>query len=249
MRFIKNYSEGKERISLYVSKDIKEEWQSYAKNNNFSTLSKLIRAALQFFIENSSFNVSNLSHDLKEPLTSIKGYLQLIIETYGDSLDNNVLSIIENVLSQCTVLENKIIEYLDKFEIDKEENGEKDELDYDLLLIEDDQETVNLLTSYFDSIGITCKGVISGFKGLKELKKRIPKLILLDIILPDINGYEILKRIKRNQKLDKIPIFFLTAIPSVEVEKKALELGAAGIILKPFNLTDFDKIHKYLKDK
>ncbi|MFW9781831.1 MAG: response regulator [Candidatus Heimdallarchaeota archaeon] len=249
MKYIPKYIEDKERISLYVSKDIKEEWQSYAKNNNFSTLSKFIREALQFFIENSSFNVSNLSHDLKEPLTSIKGYLQLIIESYGDSLDNNVLIIIENVLNQCSVLENKIIEYLDKFETEKEENGENDERDYDLLLIEDDQETVKLLTSYFNSIGISCKGVMSGFKGLKELKKRKPKLILLDIILPDINGYEILKRIKRNQQLDKVPIFFLTAIPSVEVEKKAIELGATGTILKPFNLTDFDVLQKHLKDK
>ncbi|MFW9773703.1 MAG: response regulator [Candidatus Thorarchaeota archaeon] len=249
MKYIPKYIEDKERISLYVSKDIKEEWQSYAKNNNFSTLSKFIREALQFFIENSSINVSNLSHDLKEPLTSIKGYLQLIIESYGDSLDNNVLIIIENVLNQCSVLENKIIEYLDKFETEKEENGENDERDYDLLLIEDDQETVKLLTSYFNSIGISCKGVMSGFKGLKELKKRKPKLILLDIILPDINGYEILKRIKRNQQLDKVPIFFLTAIPSVEVEKKAIELGATGTILKPFNLTDFDVLQKHLKDK
>lgn len=249
----------KERISLYLSKDIKDEWLNFANNNNYSTLSKLIREALKFFIEYRSKIIikdknvdidllSSLSHDLKEPLTSIKGYLQLIIETHGNTLEDKVLSIIKNVLGQCSILENKIVNYLDKFENVKEE--EINELiEYDLLLIEDDVETVNLLTSYFDSLGISSQGVLSGFKGLKELKRNIPKLILLDIILPDINGYEVIKRIRADSKLKDIPVFFLTAIPSIEVEKKIQDLGATGAILKPFNLSDFDIIHKYLKSK
>lgn len=194
-------------------------------------------------------DLSTLSHDLKEPLTSIKGYLQLIIETYGKSIESNVISTLKNVLNQCLILENKIVEYLDKFETEMEEESINQKSEYDILLVEDDQETVNLLMSYFESINITCKGVLSGFKGLKELKRYAPKLILLDIILPDINGYEILKRIRAEEKLKDIPVFFLTAIPSVEVEKKSLELGATGSILKPFNLTDFDVIYKYLEKK
>lgn len=249
----------KERISLYVSKDIKDEWLNFASNNEYSTLSKLIREALKFFIEYRSKIIikyknvdidllSSLSHDLKEPLTSIKGYLQLIIEAHGNTLEDKVISIIKNVLGQCSILENKIIDYLDKFETEKEEeiNGL---IEYDLLLIEDDVETVNLLTSYFDSLGFSCKGVLSGFKGLKELKRHIPKLILLDIILPDINGYEVLKRIRADSKLKDIPVFFLTAIPNIEVEKKITKLGATGAILKPFNLSDFDTLHKYLNIK
>lgn len=145
-------------------------------------------------------------------------------------------------------MKKKIIEYLDKFETEKEEEVEKRKLDYDILLIEDDVETVNLLTSYFESIGVSSKGVLSGYKGLKEIKKYIPKLVLLDIILPDINGYEILRRIRANDKLKDIPVFFLTAIPNVEVEKKTKELGATGSILKPFNLSDFDIVYKYLKN-
>ncbi|MFX0163695.1 MAG: response regulator [Candidatus Hodarchaeota archaeon] len=207
----------------------------------------MIREALKFFIQCKGLDLSNLSHDLKEPLTSIKGYLQLIIETYGDSIESNVLSTLKSVLNQCLILENKIVEYLDKFEI--EEEGIDQKIEYDILLVEDDQETVNLLVSYFESMGVSCKGVLSGFKGLKELKRYIPKLILLDIILPDINGYEILKRIRADEKLKKIPVFFLTAIPSVEVEKKSLDLGVTGSILKPFNLTDFDVIYKYLEKK
>lgn len=249
MKTISDYNQDKERISLYVSKDVKEEWQIFAKNNDFSTLSKLIREALKFYIQCRGLDLPSLSHGLKEPLTSIKGYLQLIIETSGDSLSDNVVATIKNVLNQCSILENKIIDYLDKFEVEKEEVHVDEKIKYDLLLIEDDVETVNLLTSYFESIGISCRGVLSGFKGLKELKRYTPKLILLDIILPDINGYEILTKLKEDDKLKSIPVFLLTAIPSIEVEKKVGELGAEGLILKPFNLTDFDVLHKYLKKK
>jgi CheY-like chemotaxis protein len=247
VKTISDYNQDKERISLYVSKDVKEEWQTFAKNNDFSTLSKLIREALTFYIQCRGLDLPSLSHGLKEPLTSIKGYLQLIIETSGDTLSDSVVSTIKNVLNQCSILENKIVDYLDKFEPEKEDLDLDDSIEYDLLLIEDDVETVNLLTSYFGSIGITCRGILSGFKGLKELKRYTPKLVLLDIILPDINGYEILEKMKADDKLKDIPVFFLTAIPSVEVEKKAAELGAAGSILKPFNLTDFDVIRKFLK--
>ena len=254
-----NFEIDKERISLYVSKDIKYEWLNFADNNDYSTLSKLIREALKFYIEYRSKIIikdknveidllSSLSHDLKEPLTSIKGYLQLVIEAHGNTIEDKVLSILKNVLGQCSILENKIVEYLDKFETEKEEDVD-DKVKYDLLLIEDDVETVNLLTTYFESLGISCKGVLSGFKGLKELKKNIPKLILLDIILPDINGYQILNRIRSDNKFKEIPVFFLTAIPNIEVEKKVQELGANGAILKPFNLSDLDIVKNYLNNK
>ena len=249
----------KERISLYVDRELKDEWQNFGKNNGYPTLSKLIRDALRFFIEYRSKIIikdknvdidllSSLSHDLKEPLTSIKGYLQLVIETFGSKLEDNILSIMKNILNQCLILEDKIIKNLDKIEFEKDDEADK-KTKYDLLIIEDDVETVNLLTSYFESIGVSSKGVLSGFKSLKELKRTIPSLILLDIILPDINGYEIIKRIKSDKRLKDIPVFFLTAIPSIEVEKKVKELGATGAILKPFNLSDFDKLQKYLKFK
>jgi CheY-like chemotaxis protein/metal-responsive CopG/Arc/MetJ family transcriptional regulator len=247
VEIISGNNQDKERISLYVSKDMKEEWQAFAKNQNYSTLSKLIREALRFFIQCKGLELSNLSHDLKEPLTSIKGYLQLIIETYGSSLDDKIITIIKNLLNQCMILEKKIVDHLDNFESDTELAEINQKTNYDILLIEDDQETVNLLTRYFESISISSKGVLSGFKGLKELKAYIPKVILLDIILPDINGYEVLKRIKTDNRLKNIPVFILTAIPNIEIEKNITKLGANGSISKPFDLTDFDVLYKYLK--
>ncbi|MHA1350601.1 MAG: response regulator, partial [Promethearchaeota archaeon] len=117
---------------------------------------------------------------------------------------------------------------------------------YDILLIEDDLATIRLLTSYFESKGYSCKGVVSGTKGLEELTNNPPKLVLLDIILPDYSGYDICKRIKASKELQNIMVYLLTAIPGSEVEKNLEDSNADGYILKPFDFSDFEVIFQYL---
>jgi CheY-like chemotaxis protein len=246
----KVYQREKERISLYVSDDTKSKWSEYTKNNGKLTISKLIREAVATFIESKSNEtghslsklnpqtISNISHTLKEPLTSIKGYSQLLIENYREKLNDQVLDRVKNIFEQSILLEKKIINILDNIKV---------ESDYDILLIEDDFATIGLITNYFDSKGFKCKGVVSGSKGLEELENAIPKLILLDIILPDLSGYDICKIIKSDKKWANIPVFFLTAIAGSEVEKNLKDTKADGYILKPFNFSDFEIIFQILK--
>ncbi len=246
----KVYQRDKERISLYVSDDTKLKWLNYTKKNGDLTISKLIREAVSLFIENKSNNsghnlsklkpqtISNISHTLKEPLTSIKGYSQLLIENYKDQLNDQVLETVKNIFEQSVLLEKKIINILDNMKVESE---------YDVLLIEDDLATIRLITSYFDSKGYKCKGVVSGSKGLEELGNTIPKVILLDIILPDLSGYDICKTIKSDKEWADIPLFFLTAIAGSEVEKNLKDTKADGYILKPFNFSDFEVIFDVLK--
>ena len=246
----KVYQRDKERISLYVSDDTKTKWLNYTKSNGELTISKLIREAVTAFIESKSnihhhdlskLNpqmISNISHQLKEPLTSIKGYSQLLLENYSEKLNNQVLETVKNIFEQSVLLEKKIINILDNIKVESE---------YDVLLIEDDLATIRLITSYFDSKGFKCKGVVSASKGLEELGNTIPKLILLDIILPDLSGYNICKTIKSDKEWAKIPIFFLTAIAGSEVEKNLEDTKADGYILKPFNFSDFDVVFDMMK--
>ncbi|MFX1417360.1 MAG: response regulator [Promethearchaeota archaeon] len=246
----KVYHRDKERISLYVSEDTKSKWLEYTKNNGDLTISKLIREAVSTFIESKSNNtknklsrlnpqtISTISHTLKEPLTSIKGYSQLLLENYREKLNSQVLETVKNIFEQSILLEKKIINILDNIKVESE---------YDVLLIEDDLATIRLITSYFDSKGFKCKGVVSGSKGLEELGNTIPKLILLDIILPDLSGYDICKTIKSDKEWEHIPLFFLTAIAGSEVEKNLVDTKADGYILKPFNFSDFEVIFDILK--
>ncbi|UCC20783.1 MAG: response regulator [Promethearchaeota archaeon] len=247
----KVYHRDKERISLYVSEGTKSKWLDYTKNNGDLTISKLIRESVSAFIENKSSNtknslsrlnpqtISTISHTLKEPLTSIKGYSQLLLENYREKLNSQVLETVKNIFEQSVLLEKKIINILDNIKVESE---------YDVLLIEDDLATIRLITSYFDSKGFKCKGVVSGSKGLEELGNTIPKLILLDIILPDLSGYDICKTIKSDKDWEHIPLFFLTAIAGSEVEKNLVDTNADGYILKPFNFSDFEVIFDILNN-
>jgi putative two-component system response regulator len=74
----------------------------------------------------------------------------------------------------------------------------------------------------------------SAVQTMKFLSKRTPDLILLDINMPEINGYEIFSTIKSIDRLKQIPIIFLTALNDVESELKCLKLGALDFISKPF---------------
>ena len=252
----KVYTRAKERISLYVADEVKTDWQNFINVNKpaFPTFSELIRQSVNAFIEDSSrvsnelsklnpTTISNISHALKEPLTSIKGYSQLLLESdeYRGKLSNHIEETIKNIFDQSNLLENIIKSFLDNIQ----PNGSP----YDILLIEDDLPTIRLITSYFENKDYICKGVVSGTKGLEELKRTIPKVILLDIILPDISGYDICQTIKTDNSFKKIPVFFLTAISESEVKKNFRTSLANGYILKPFNFSDFDVIFEILNGK
>ncbi|MFX1435991.1 MAG: response regulator [Promethearchaeota archaeon] len=248
----KIYDRDKERISLYVSEETKQQWQDFKEKKDYSTISALIRESVDYYIEQKSDllsdklqkmderTISNISHALKEPLTTIKGFSQLLLENYADELNEEVLVTIKNIFDQSLLLENKIINILDNIAT------EEPHPQYDILLIEDDLATIKLLTSYFESKGYKCKGVVSGTKGIDEIRAGAPKLILLDIILPDISGYEICKMIKEHEKYKQIPVYLLTAIPGSEVDKKMGEIKADGYILKPFDFSDFEVVFQYL---
>jgi metal-responsive CopG/Arc/MetJ family transcriptional regulator len=209
----KIYDRNKERISLYVSEDTKQTWQNFIEKNKISTFSKLIRESVKMFIEDYKNNknirnlsiidpktISKISHTLKEPLTTIKGFSQLILENSPD-VNEEIFETIRSIFDQSILLEKRIATFLD--------NMKSKSADYDILLIEDDLATIRLITSYFKNKGYACKGIISGAKALEELKNNLPKIILLDIILPDMNGYEICRYIKNNKNLKEIPVYLL----------------------------------------
>ena len=117
----KIYDRDKERISLYVSDDTKQHWQNFKESHEYSTISALIRESVDYYIEQKSDifgeglrrmddkTISNISHALKEPLTTIKGFSQLLLENYQKELNEEVLLTIKNIFDQSLLLENKII--------------------------------------------------------------------------------------------------------------------------------------------
>ena len=98
------------RIGILVSEETKTNWQNFVDDNEFTTISMLIRKAVNFYIGSKSRislidNISKFTHDLKEPLTSIKGFSQLILENEAEKLDPNMLLRIKEIYSKSIFLE------------------------------------------------------------------------------------------------------------------------------------------------
>ncbi|MCR5607655.1 MAG: response regulator [Lachnospiraceae bacterium] len=104
----------------------------------------------------------------------------------------------------------------------------------ELILVVDDSHTNLRLASEILREKYDVATVISGKMVAPYLNKFKPDLILLDIIMPDVDGFEVMKMLKNNEEWAKIPVIFLTADISVETEVKCFELGAADYIRKPF---------------
>jgi len=103
-----------------------------------------------------------------------------------------------------------------------------------ILVVDDTNETLSLLTKLLNEHGYTVYPSDSGELALASLKKRIPDLILLDIRMPGIDGFEVCRRIKSNKDLINIPIIFLTAATDIIDKVEGLKIGAADYITKPF---------------
>src|SRR5471032_681269 len=103
-----------------------------------------------------------------------------------------------------------------------------------ILLIEDDSDLFSLLKYNLEKEGFSLKGLETG-KGAIELCRQVrPDLILLDIMLPDSDGLDICKGIRKDPDLAAIPVIFLTARGSETDRIVGLELGASDYVVKPF---------------
>ncbi len=119
----------------------------------------------------------------------------------------------------------------------------------DFLIIEDDIDTVILLKTFIEAQGYTCMHAGGVKKGLEILNSNIPSVILLDLLLPDEKGHEIIKPIKSNLLFKDIIIYFLTAIPISEALEIMEKYGANGVIGKPFKIEELESLFKMLGKK
>ncbi|MDR0444496.1 MAG: diguanylate cyclase [Treponema sp.] len=102
-----------------------------------------------------------------------------------------------------------------------------------LLIVDDDSSNLMALSHILSGYKIyTAK---NGTSGIEKAEKYLPDLILLDILMPDINGYEVLAAIQKSDKTKHIPVIFISKLDNSDDEKKGLELGAADYISKPFD--------------
>ena len=104
-----------------------------------------------------------------------------------------------------------------------------------ILIVDDTQQNIQVLGSILFSKGYSVSVATSGNEALKSLKRLIPDLVLLDIQMPQMNGFEVCTIIKNQPDTKEIPVIFLTASTETENILKGFEVGAVDFITKPFN--------------
>lgn len=107
-----------------------------------------------------------------------------------------------------------------------------------LLIVEDDYDISNMLRIYFTGQGYEVDTALRGIEALEKTRHVMPHLIVLDIMLPDIDGYEVCRNLRVSTRTSHIPIIFLTQRDERSDRLQGLELGADNYITKPFDIEE-----------
>ncbi len=117
-----------------------------------------------------------------------------------------------------------------------------------ILVVDDERDALVPLKMSLESDNYNVVEAYDGYEAIKKAHTENPDLILLDIILPGLNGYEVCSRLKTDKQTELIPIIMLTAKDEINNKIEGLETGADGYITKPFNLNELKaRIHTVLR--
>ena len=103
-----------------------------------------------------------------------------------------------------------------------------------VLVVDDDPEIVTFLSTLLELEGIESSVATSAAAALEQLQQGRPDLVLLDIAMPDRDGIDLCKELKRDPRLAEVPVFVVSARPGKDVVERALAAGAEEFIRKPF---------------
>jgi len=105
----------------------------------------------------------------------------------------------------------------------------------DVLVVEDDPEINRLVGAYVELAGFHCVPALNGAHALTQMRSLSPVAVVLDLMLPDISGWEVCRRLKADQHTHHVPIIILTALDNEESRREGLRLGAVEYLTKPFD--------------
>jgi len=109
-----------------------------------------------------------------------------------------------------------------------------------ILVVDDNVDTVELLSKRLRASGYHVEAAQEGGEGLRKVRELHPDLVLLDIMMPNIDGYEVCRRMKEDDRTRDIPVLMLTARTEVSDKVRGLDTGADGYITKPFDYKEVE---------
>lgn len=108
----------------------------------------------------------------------------------------------------------------------------------DILVIDDEPDNLRLLSTILESQGYKVRQAVNADIALKTVELQPPDLILLDILMPEVDGYQLCQQLKHNSLTKEIPVIFLSALARGLDRKKGFQVGGADYLTKPFELEE-----------
>ncbi len=104
-----------------------------------------------------------------------------------------------------------------------------------IVVIDDDPTIVKVVRIILQTNGFEVIEALNGAEALDLVENELPDIVLLDIMMPEMDGFEVLRRLKENEATKEIPVVFLTAKTGAEYVNRGVEMGASEYIIKPFS--------------
>jgi two-component system cell cycle response regulator len=105
----------------------------------------------------------------------------------------------------------------------------------DILLVDDNEQNLELLMAYLEDLGGTIRTARDGLEALDAIKSRIPDIVLLDVMMPRMSGFQVCQRVKADPATKDLPIVMVTALNEVGDVERAVDSGADDFLSKPVN--------------
>jgi len=118
----------------------------------------------------------------------------------------------------------------------------------EILIVDDKLTNIELLNSFLKKEGYKVRNATNGKTALLSVSAKQPDLIILDINMPDMNGFEVCKRLKANPKTEHIPIMFISALNDLESKIEAFRIGGVDYVVKPYSSEEvIARVHTHLE--
>lgn len=114
-------------------------------------------------------------------------------------------------------------------------NEAQDTLTGDVLIVDDNLQNAELLEAYLESLGCTLRIAQDGVEAMEEIEKQPPDIVLLDIMMPRMSGFEVCERIKKNEQTKDIQVVLVTALNELSDIERGVDCGADDFLSKPIN--------------
>ncbi len=107
---------------------------------------------------------------------------------------------------------------------------------HEILVVDDTPHNVKLLVDLLSAKGFAMRSASSGQEALEEVARKVPDLVLLDVMMPEMNGYEVCKKIRENPATELLPVVMVTALDPAKERVKGIEAGADDFLTKPIQI-------------